>query len=267
MNTKKLIKLIEDLVLIPTECEWIEFKLNFHSPEEIGERISALANGACLHNQPYGYLVFGVKDGAYEIAGTTFKVKTHTKGNENLENWLSNRLSPRIDFSTHEFDYSPGLHISLFVIPAATNRPVDFLKNSYIRVGSVTRNLSEFPEKEAKIWRTTSGQSFEKEIAKNNVSAADVVQLLSTQTYFDLLKIPYPSNQEGVIDKFLTEGLIIKDKFTYSITKLGAILFAKNLSDFEAAQRKSVRVIVYKGNNKIETIREQMGSKGYAIGF
>jgi len=93
------------------------------------------------------------------------------------------------------------------------------------------------------------------------------VQLLSTQTYFDLLKIPYPSNQEGVIDKFLTEGLIIKDKFTYSITKLGAILFAKNLADFEAAQRKSVRVIVYKGNNKIETIREQIGSKGYAIGF
>ncbi|MDD4032338.1 MAG: ATP-binding protein, partial [Bacteroidales bacterium] len=77
----------------------------------------------------------------------------------------------------------------------------------------------------------------------------------------------YPSNQQGVIDKFLTEGLIVKDKFTFSITKLGAILFAKNLTDFEAVHRKSVRVIVYKGKNKIETIREQIGSKGYAVGF
>jgi len=267
MEIDKLKKLIDDLVRMPSECEWIEFKQNFHSTEEIGERLSALANGACLHNQPYGYLVFGVKDGTHEITGTTFKIKTHTKGNENLENWLINRLSPRIDFVAHELDYSPGIHISIFVIPAATSRPVDFLNNSYIRVGSVTRKLSEFPEKEAKIWRTASGASFEKEIAKSGVSAADVIQLLSTQTYFDLLKIPYPSNQQGVIDKFLTEGLIIKDKVSYSITKLGAILFAKNLNEFETIQRKSVRVIVYKGKNKIETIREQKGSKGYAVGF
>lgn len=28
-----------------------------------------------------------------------------------------------------------------------------------------------------------------------------------------------------------------------------------------------MRVIVYKGNSRIETIREQEGSKGYACGF
>jgi predicted HTH transcriptional regulator len=267
METEKYTKLINDLVRMPAECEWMEFKQNFHSPEEIGERISALSNGACLHNQPYGYLVFGVKDGTHEITGTTFKVKTHTKGNENLENWLINRLSPRIDFVAHEFDYPHDLHISLFIIPAATSRPVDFLNTSYIRVGSVTRKLSEFPEKEAKIWRTASGNIFEKEIAKTNVSAADIIQMLSTQTYFDLLKIPYPSNQQGVIEKFISEGLIVKDKVNYHITNLGAILFAKNLTDFDSVYRKSVRVIVYKGKNKIETIREQIGTKGYAVGF
>jgi predicted HTH transcriptional regulator len=44
-------------------------------------------------------------------------------------------------------------------------------------------------------------------------------------------------------------------------------LFAKNLPEFESVQRKSVRVIVYKGKNKVETIREQIGAKGYALGF
>lgn len=267
MEQEKLNKLLEDLTNHTSECEWIEFKHNFHSPEEIGERISALANGACLHNQPYGYLVFGVEDVTHKIIGTSFKVKTHKKGNEDLENWLSNMLNPKVDFRTHEFDYSPGLHISMFVIPAAINRPIDFQKTAYIRIGSITRKLSDFPEKESKIWRNSSGASFENEIAKHNVSASDVVQLLSTQRYFELIGIPYPSSQDGVIEKFISENLIIKDIGGYCITKLGAILFAKDLSSFEPVHRKSIRVIVYKGRSKIETIREQISNKGYALGF
>lgn len=267
MLDEELNKLLEGLTSYPSECEWVEFKHNFHSPEEIGERLSALANGACLHNQPYGYLVFGVQDITHEIIGTSFKVKTQKKGNENLENWLSNMISPKIDFRTYEFDYSPGIHISMFAIPAAVNRPIDFQKTAFIRIGSVTRKLGDFPEKESKIWRNSSGSTFEKEIAKRNVTASDIVQLLSTQTYFELLKLPYPSDQNGVIEKFVSESLVVKDGPSYNITKLGAILFAKDLSAFESVQRKSIRVIVYKGSNKIDTIREQIGGKGYAIGF
>lgn len=267
MEQEKLNKLLEDLTSYPSECEWVEFKHNFHSPEEIGERLSALANGACLHNQPYGYLVFGVEDVTHKIIGTTFKVKTHKKGNENLENWLSNLLSPRIDYRTYEFDYKPGLHISIFAIPASIDRPINFQKVAYIRIGSVTRKLSDFPEKQSKIWRNSSGATFEKEIAKYNVTSSEVIQLLSTQTYFELLKLPYPSDQKDVIEKFVSEKLIVKDGSNYNITKLGVILLAKDLSAFESVQRKSVRVIVYKGRNKIDTIREQIGGKGYAIGF
>jgi len=61
-----------------------------------------------------------------------------------------------------------------------------------------------------------------------------VILLLSTETYFELLKIPYPSNQEGVINKLLSEQLIMKQANNYAITKLGAILFAKNLNDLIA---------------------------------
>jgi Predicted transcriptional regulator containing an HTH domain and an uncharacterized domain shared with the mammalian protein Schlafen len=142
-----------------------------------------------------------------------------------------------------------------------------FQKTAYIRIGSITRKLSDFPEKESKIWRNSFGATFEKEITKHNVNASEVIQLLSTQTYFELMKLPYPSDQIGVIEKFLSEGLIIKDGTNYNITRLGAILFAKDLSAFESVQRKSIRVIVYKGNNKIDTIRDQVGSKGYAVGF
>ena len=266
MNTQELINLVNHLINRSEECEWIEFKHNFHSPEEIGENISALANSACLQNQPYGYLVFGIQDKTHHIVGTTFKAKSMKEQKENLENWLINRLSPKIDFSVYEFDCDEDKHISLYMIPAAKTHPVTFSRVAYIRVGSHTRKLADFPEKEAKIWRNDSA-AFEDEIAKENLTASDIISLLSTQTYFELLKLPYPSNQEGVIEKFISEKLIMKEKAGYSITKLGAILFAKNLDDFSLIQRKSVRVIVYKDVNKVETIREQMGAKGYAVGF
>ena len=257
--------LLIELTKQPAESEWVEFKLNFHSTEEIGQRISALSNGACIRNQSTAYLVFGVEDNTHSIKGTTFRAKQYKKGNENLEHWLSTRLNPRIDFTIYEFDYDENRHISIFKIPATKNQPVEFLHQAYIRVGSVTRKLNDFPEKQAKIWKKNAGP-FETEIAKDNLYAADITKYLSAETYFDLLNLPYPSTQKAVIDKFINEGLVVK-KSAYAITKLAAILFAKNLKDFDTIARKSVRVIVYKGKNKVETKREQIGSKGYALGF
>lgn len=267
MEQKKLINIVNDLVKQPSESEWVEFKLNYHSAEEIGERISALANGACLHNQPFGYLIFGIEDKTHKVVGTTFKVKTAKKGGEDLESWLINRLDPKLDFRTHEFEYETNILISLFIIPSSDNRPVSFLNTDYIRVSSYTRKLKDFPEKEAKIWRKAPTKPLENIVAKQNVSLSEIINLLNTQTYFELLKLPYPNAQIAVIEKFISEKFVKKNKDLYDITKLGALLLAKNLEDFDEIGRKAVRVIVYKGKNKVETIREQIGKRGYAVGF
>ena len=46
--------LILNLTQQPTEQEWLEFTHNFHSPEDIGKRLSAIANGACLAGKKFG---------------------------------------------------------------------------------------------------------------------------------------------------------------------------------------------------------------------
>lgn len=69
--------ILKRLIALPAESEWVEFKHNFHSAEEIGERISAISNSAALLAKPFGYLVFGVKDETHEIIGTIFKAKLH----------------------------------------------------------------------------------------------------------------------------------------------------------------------------------------------
>lgn len=126
MNEQQLIELLNELVKQPHESEWVEFKLNYHSAEEIGEGISALSNGACIHNQPFGYLVFGVEDKTQIIKGTAFKAKVAKKGNEDLEHWLLTRLNPRIDFAVYEFDYDDSRHISIYVIPATKTNLLNF---------------------------------------------------------------------------------------------------------------------------------------------
>lgn len=266
MGNRKLYDILDKLLAQYRESEWVEFKLNYHSDAEIGERISALANAACLRNHPYGYLVFGVADGTFEIKGTSFKPHQAKVGNEELEHWLVQMLNPKIDFRIHELEYDKK-QIVIFEIPASKNQPVAFQHKAYIRIGSITRPLSAFPEKERKIWRSEPDKAFEEDVALSGVSAAEIVSLLDTQSYFDLLKLPYPTTRTGVIERFGKEKLIIYREGVFDITNLGGILFAKELSNFPTLSRKALRVSVYSDKSRINTLRDVTGNKGYAVGF
>ncbi|NUO00804.1 MAG: putative DNA binding domain-containing protein [Saprospiraceae bacterium] len=266
MTIQELHTLVARLLSAQKENEFIEFKESNFNKEMIGERISALANGASLLSQPYGYLLFGIEDVSRQVVGTSFKPSNEKVGNEELEHWLTQRLSPKVDYRIYEFDYQ-GKPLVLFHIPAAYDQPISFQHTPFIRVGSLTRKLKDFPEKERKLWQRPAAE-FEKEVALSRVSAADVVALLDTQSVFDLLlKIPYPTTRAGVIEKLAAEKLIIRSNGHYDITNLGALLFAKKMNSFDTISRKAVRVVQYEGINKLKTLKDQTGSKGYANGF
>ena len=267
MEVSELQKLTERLTSISRESETVEFKANFHSKEEIGERISALSNSACLEKQPFAYLVFGIDDKTHRIVGTNFRSKEFMIGNEELELWLLNRLNPKIDFQCFDFLYAENIHVALYKIPAAENIPVKFLNESYIRINSSTRKLINYPDKEKQIWKNELAEHFLLNDAMKNLSLTDIVKYLSTESYFDLIKIPYPTTLENMAMRLKEEGFVNEYDGSFSITNLGALLFANNLKEFSNLARKAVRVIKYVGRNKIETERDMIGSKGYALGF
>ena len=103
--------------------------------------------------------------------------------------------------------------------------------------------------------------------ARENCAGDDVVRLLDTQSYFDLLKLPYPANREAVLNRFEREGLITRKGITWTIANLGAVLFAKRLDEFDRLGRKTARVVVYEGTGKLKTRLDKPGVKGYAVGF
>lgn len=95
-----------------------------------------------------------------------------------------------------------------------------------------------------------------------------MLKLLDYPAYFDLVNLPLPEGRDGILKALQAEQLISSsDTGFWTITNLGAILFAKQLSSFKHLARKAVRLILYKGNDRYETIRELDGKKGYAIGF
>lgn len=267
MEQNALEKLLENLVALPVESEVVEFKINNSEPKGIGKWISALSNSANLHEKKRAYLVYGVSDSDHEIVGTKFSPTKDKIGSDQLEFWLTKLLHPKIDFVIHELVYNEK-PIVIFEIPPSVDQPVKFENIAYIRIGSATPKLVDHPDKERKIWNNIQRHSFEKGIALENLTISEVLDLLDYSKYFSLTKQQLPSKTEQFIEKMAQHGLV-KKVFgnCYDITNLGAILFAKDINKFPTIRRKSVRVLIYKGNTKVDRIKEQQGGMGYAIGF
>ena len=262
-----LVSLVHELCKLPRETGWVEFKENNGDPDEIGEYISALANSAVLADKSSAYLVWGVRDSCQDIVGTTFDPFAAKVGEEELENWLLRFLRPKIDFRFYNLQMEEK-RVVILEIGRAFRHPVQFKNQEFIRIGSYKKRLKEFPEIERNLWRSFEQTPFEEMAATENITGERVLSLLDYPSYFDLVKLPLPANREQILASLEAEQLIRRmDSGQWCITNLGAILFAKRLEEFRALQRKAVRVIQYRGNSRIETMKEQGGSKGYACGF
>lgn len=148
MNDKQYIELLKaQIAEIGKEVKYLEFKSNYQDAERLGKYISALSNGACLDNQEYGYLYFGVKDETLEMIGTTFdSSRIKAKGNQNLEIFLRQYISPKISFRIEEFHDIDGKRFVVFIIPAAQGEPTCFQNIPYIRVDSSLTDLRPYTE-------------------------------------------------------------------------------------------------------------------------
>lgn len=259
--------LVRQMVQYPSEMPWLEFKENNCDPQMIGEDISALANAAAYCDRSKAYLIWGIEDDTHNIKGTIFDPNTQKQGNQPLEIWLRTQLSDNA-----EYEFVSGVienkTVVVLIITRAVERTVMFRRTEYIRVGSSTKKLNEVPNMKTVLWDHIRSTRFEELPAMENLSLYDALQCLDYSVYFELQRIPVPSNLENIGHYLMEDHLIIKqDDGQYSITNLGAILLAKRLNSFPTISRKTVRVVQYRGENRMEMIREMDGGKGYAVGY
>jgi ATP-dependent DNA helicase RecG len=259
--------LLQRLMQQPRESEWLEFKQNNVNPQEIGEYISALANSAALLNKPFGYIVWGIEDQTHELVGTTFYPYSTKIKDQELKNWLATQLNPSTHVNIVEVD-DPA-HLVIFKIQAAETSPVQFKGQEYIRIGSYKKKLKDHMDKERQLWEFFSNTSFEEGVAKTDATSDEVLALINYPGFFKLTGQPLPDNRSAILEKLASEQIIIEkgDGIYYDITNIGAVLFAYDLRKFGRLARKAPRVIIYQGENRTQTQKEQGGCKGYAVGF
>lgn len=264
---ENLDKLILELCKLPNETSWVEFKHNNCNPKMIGEDICALANSAVIADRSHAYMIWGIDDNTHEVIGTTVRLQQEKKGNQELENWLRYLLSPNADFEFKSVDIE-SKHIEIIIVSKALEVPVTFEKIEYVRIGSYTKKLVDFKSIQAQLWDKLRHSQFEDTYAMIDLQFEDVLRHLNCEAYFETLNIPSPTNPEKYAHYLQQEGIAIKqDNGLYAITNLGAILFAKKLSEFPRVGRKAIRVVQYEGNSRLTILKEETADEGYVISF
>lgn len=260
-------QLVEELIKMPTETAWVEFKHDNYNPEMIGQDICALANSATLHEKNSAYMVWGIHDRTHEIIGTNYNLQTLKKGEQEIENWLRSLLSDNVMFSFDSVNFGEKT-VGILTIDKAMSFPAKFQKIEYIRIGSYTRKLKDVPSVESSLWDRIKNEHFENQVARMDCSINDILNDINYVSYFDLQSIPVPANQESIVHYLIEDGIIAKqDNGLFSITNMGAILFAKSLASFDRLSRKALRIIQYDGNNRLLIKKESSENSGYASGF
>ena len=275
-------------------CEWKEFKnlkndFSGHEKDDVISYVSALAN------MEGGHLVVGVEDKTLKIVGTDTYNYTTQQATLRLTNLCANLSSEGLDIEefitedTHKIVWVIHIPKHLPKLPVyAHNKAWQRIEDSLVELtperlnaileeqlfapddwsagiveNATLADLDELAVAKARVMY----KKVHSKIPANEIDGWSVEELLSAETYFDMMRLPLLSDTMGIIDRMLAEKIVIQDEVGYSITELGALLFAKHLSDFDDLRRKMVRVIVYKGKSKLDIVREQSFDAGYAISF
>jgi ATP-dependent DNA helicase RecG len=246
---------LEQWMKIPKETEGLEFKAartGFH-----GDKLMDYCVG--IANDGGGKLVLGVTNTPpREVVGTTAVNDT-----QEMQKKILDKL--HFEVKIEEILHSKGRIVVCHIPTRPPATPLHHDGRYLMRSGEELRAMS--PDRLREIFEEGKPDWLMRS-ARSGRSASEVITLLDIPTYYRLLRQSEPSNRTVVLERFESEKLIIEDGNGYSITNLGAILFARRLEDFEGLDRKGPRVIVYDGPHKLENSRVfQPGSKGYAVGF
>src|SRR6267154_986222 len=210
MSEVRDVALIDELRAQLAETSWLEFKGNNTDPEMIGKRCSALSNAARVDGRDCAYMVWGVEDGSHEVIGTGFSSDVDKAHGQVLQLWLANSLQPSIAFSFRIVNHPQG-RVVLLEIPAATGSPVSFNNIPYIRIGSATPKLTDYPERYQQLLERMQPYRWEQGIARQYASGDDVLALLDYSQYFRLTKQPLPDNRVGIFERLEADRLIVRD--------------------------------------------------------
>lgn len=249
---------LEKWLNIAAETERLEFK----EAKLQYDKTKLLRYCVALANEGGGYLVLGItnKPPRRVVGSQAFASVTDLN---NIKARIVDKLRFRVDAT--ELQHPDG-RVLIFEVPTRpVGQPLAFDGAYLMRAGEDLVSMT--PDVLKRIFAEDQ-QDWFYQPARCEASPDDVIALLDTQTYFELLKIPYPTNRDAVLERLQSQHLIKQIAQGWIITNLAAILLAKKLDAFSPAlARKAPRVVIYEGINKLQTRDDKTDNRGYAVDF
>jgi ATP-dependent DNA helicase RecG len=239
---------------VPTETQNLEFKEAKESYDK--EKLAGYC--VALANEGGGTLLLGVADKPPRaVVGSNAFLNIIKTADE-----LFVKIGFRVDI---EEVLHPDGRVVIFHVPSRPKGTAYHLDGKYfMRSGESLRPMSE--DRLRGIFAEGAPDWLE-EPSLTGLDGQAVVELLDTQTFFELLKLPYPTTQTGVLDRLQAERMIDPVDGNWSIRRICGLLLARRLESFPDLSRRAARVVVYSGMGKTETRLDQTGGRGYAVGF
>ncbi|CAN7777048.1 putative DNA binding domain-containing protein [Variovorax sp. LjRoot175] len=259
--TAALRNLDETLTPLPHEINELDWKtqLSVHK-DRLAEHLMAFGN-----HPNGGTLVFGIDDDGAPVG---VDADTIARVTNTLANLGRDALEPPLAIDHGVVDYR-GVAVLLVHVPEQPTKPVHrrgkSIEEAWIRSGGTTRKASR--QEVGGMLMNSSAPRWEELRASPLIDLEEVQRLLDLDAIAGLLQRPLPGDPEDLSHWLAAEGVTVPDGRGHYITNFGAVAAARKLEDFPDLERKRIRVIRYRGTNKVETIDELPGRRGYAVGF
>ena len=233
MTPEDLKSKLKQMMALPAETEWIEFKeaKNDYHFDELGQYFSALSNEANLMGQPAGWLIFGVTNKTPRlICGT--KYRSTKPGLERLKVQISQHTNHQITFiDIHELIEPEGRVVLFQIPPAPQGIPTTWNGVAY---GRISERLSPLSLQEIeRIRRQTALEDWSAQICEGaTISDLDPQAIDFARTQFEEKHKSNP-NLALEVDQWDDATFLNKAKVCINgkITRAAVILLGKGESE------------------------------------
>ncbi len=247
------------LAIEPNELDW----KSGLSPnkERLVEHLSAFSN-----HPGGGFLIFGIDNSNSQSIGVTQEQVGIIVGQ--LSNLGRDGVEPPIVLD-HAVVPWETVSLLLVLIPEQAIKPVHkrgkTIEHAWVRSGGTTRAASR--QEVGALMMNSRTPRWEDLRASSLLSTAEIIAQIDSAAISKLLERPSPVESADTLRWLVEEKMVELQGDGGYLTNFGAIAAARDLRVFDPLQRKRIRVIRYRGLNKVKTIDENIGQKGYAIGF
>jgi len=266
MELKKLETLLLNLLdkalyPIPQELNELDWKLDItHKNDYFKRHLSAFAN-----YRNGGFIVFGISDDGI-IEGIS-KEKAQTIA-QKVSSLARDGVDPGVKTQFISFEYQKKGLWACFIYESL-ERPVYVLNNgkigsAYVRAGGTTRPMERHELRESIL---SSRPLRYEEIPANLTEDA----LLEWHEFFDFSEVKNRLNRvdssswDHFCEFLFNHKILVKIEGRYRPTNLAIMVCAKSFSQLWGYEKLGIRLLQYKGINKLSAIKDETYNMGYSL--